>query len=130
MLDEAMWPDEWPATTNTPFRSSRAAACEGGAVGIRFPQSKVVAGLTDLEVSAGLGAVRDFLITTNLSSQTLYGPYPVTTLNLLAPGDLARQPSPIRAQASVGVAADTTASTLEDFRQASVAVSGEASAVP
>ncbi|MFE0116834.1 hypothetical protein ACFWZA_01910 [[Kitasatospora] papulosa] len=91
MLDEAMWPDEWPATTNIPFRGSPAAAWEDGAVGIRLPQSKAVAGLTDQEVSAGLGAVRDFLIATNLSSQTLYGPNPVAALNLLAPGDPARQ---------------------------------------
>nr|WP_078863341.1 hypothetical protein [Streptomyces sp. NRRL S-325] len=91
MLDEAMWPDAWPATTNIPFRGSPAAAWENGALGIRLPQSKAVDGLTDLEVSTTLGAVRDFLIATNLSSQTLYGSKPVGALNLLAPGDPARR---------------------------------------
>ncbi|MFF4247333.1 hypothetical protein ACFYY2_23105 [Streptomyces sp. NPDC001822] len=92
MLDEAMWPDAWPATTNIPFRGSPAAAWESGSAGIRLPQSKAVAGLTDREVSTGLGAVRDFLIDTNLSIQTLNGSSPARALHLLAPDDPARRP--------------------------------------
>ncbi|MEU9063618.1 hypothetical protein AB0D13_33345 [Streptomyces sp. NPDC048430] len=91
MLDERMWPDSWPATTNMPFRGSPASAWELGSGGIRVPDSKAVGGLSEGEVSTGLGSVRDFLIATNLSDQNLFDVKPVGVLDSLPLGDTARR---------------------------------------
>ncbi|MFE4589131.1 hypothetical protein [Streptomyces laurentii] len=90
MLQEAMWPADWPVTIRMPYRSSPAARWKSGAEDMVPPSAKPVGRLTAPEVEAGLEAVRGFLEEANFSEDTLEGEGTEGALELLAPGDPAR----------------------------------------
>lgn len=90
MLEEAMWPEEWPVTIRIPYRGSPAAQWKSGAEDMVTPSAKPVGRLAAPEVEAGLEAVRGFLEEADFSPWTLEGERPEGALELLAPGDPAR----------------------------------------
>ncbi|MFD6531797.1 hypothetical protein [Streptomyces sp. NPDC060184] len=91
-LNEALWPDSWPATTSSPFRGSPASGWDKADEdwGMPLPPVHPVDGLGEEQVTSGLGVVRDFLRETNVSDEVLLGEVPEKALALLAPDDPAR----------------------------------------
>lgn len=87
MLDEAMWPDKWPATVRMPFRGSPAATWSEGADGIVLPEANAVGGLTPSQVGDALRNAKELLVEANLTAGTLQGLSPTRALNLLDPHD-------------------------------------------
>lgn len=84
-LDEAMWPDEWPATTNLPFRGSPSATWATGSDGIELPEAKAVGGIPKERVADALSRSKELLVAANLDPAVLRGGSPVRALALLDP---------------------------------------------
>ncbi|WP_328943317.1 hypothetical protein OG259_18790 [Streptomyces sp. NBC_00250] len=94
LLEEAMWPDDWPLTTGLPFRGSPAARWDRTDVASSMlPPYLVrpVAGISKEQVTNGLNTMRDFVREANVSDEVLTGERPERALALLAPGDPTRR---------------------------------------
>ncbi|MFD3452056.1 hypothetical protein ACFWVC_07715 [Streptomyces sp. NPDC058691] len=87
LLQEDMWPDEWPATVRLPFRGSPAAAWEDGSHGIVAPRAEATDDYSATEVAAALRHSREFLIESNVTPAPLTGETPSAALDLLDPRD-------------------------------------------
>lgn len=89
-MPEGLWPDEWPATTNMPFRGSHAADWATDDTGIQVPDVKAVNGIPEERVFDALNRTKDFLIATNLDPAVLHGGWPTKALNMLDAQDSSR----------------------------------------
>lgn len=76
MLEEAMWPPEWPATERMPFRGSPSAVWADGVAGIDLPASEAAGTLTSVEVGDVLRKTRELLVESNLTPRTVLGGQP------------------------------------------------------
>ncbi|WP_143060246.1 hypothetical protein [Streptomyces sp. TLI_105] len=85
VLDEEVWPLEWPYSVNMPFRNSPASGWAEGADGIYVPVPMPSGGLTAKDITAVLEDVKTLLVETNLSEDTLAGDEPTAALALLDP---------------------------------------------
>ncbi|MFI5667073.1 hypothetical protein [Streptomyces sp. NPDC051704] len=86
LLEEAMWPAEWPATTNMPFRGSPAAAWAASGEDIELPQAEAVGPIPSPVVGDGLRRVREFPTAADMDPAVLDGGLPAKALDLLDPG--------------------------------------------
>ncbi|WP_327132518.1 hypothetical protein OG311_17085 [Streptomyces sp. NBC_01343] len=86
LLEEAMWPAEWPATTNMPFRGSPAAAWATSGQDLELPQAEAVGPIPSPVVGDGLRRVREFLTAADMDPAVLDGGLPAKALDLLDPG--------------------------------------------
>lgn len=89
-MPERLWPDEWPATTNLPFRGSRAADWATDDTGIQVPDVTAVNGISEERVFDALNQAKDFLIATNLDPAVLHGGWPTEALDMLDAQDSSR----------------------------------------
>ncbi|WP_327308400.1 hypothetical protein OG730_37165 [Streptomyces sp. NBC_01298] len=87
-LEEELWPDPWPATTNLPLRGSPARGWETGAKELPLPAPAAVGSLSARQVGEGLRRAREFVVAANLDPGVLRGGHPTAALELLDP----RQP--------------------------------------
>ncbi|MEU6929085.1 hypothetical protein AB4225_18900 [Streptomyces sp. 2RAF24] len=89
LLQEAMWPPEWPVTEHLPFRNSPAAGWPRAdlADGLHPPRAEPVAHLSEERVAQDLETVRTFLREAHTSDEAVTGARPDRALALLAPGD-------------------------------------------
>ncbi|MGW1767510.1 hypothetical protein ACWCQL_26060 [Streptomyces sp. NPDC002073] len=65
-LEQSMWPQEWPATEEFPYRGSPAADWAEGRDGIRLPLARAVGGLSEAQVADSLRQVKRLLMAANL----------------------------------------------------------------
>ncbi|MFE2011257.1 hypothetical protein [Streptomyces sp. NPDC059491] len=85
VLDEEVWPLEWPYTGDMPFRNSPASGWSVGADAIYVPVPMASGDLTAKEITAVLEDVKTLLVETNVSQDTLEGGEPTAALALLDP---------------------------------------------
>ncbi|WP_327251171.1 hypothetical protein [Streptomyces sp. NBC_01244] len=89
-LDERLWPDAWPATTNLPLRGSPARTWATDAQDLPLPVPAAVGSLSRGQVSEGLRRAREFVVAANLDRVVLRGGHPAQALELLDPQQPAR----------------------------------------
>ncbi|MFE4632154.1 hypothetical protein ACFRJ1_02075 [Streptomyces sp. NPDC056773] len=89
-LEEQLWPDAWPATTNLPLRGSPARGWATGAQELPLPAPAAVGSLSRQQVSEGLSRAREFVVAANLDPEVLRGGHPARALELLDPQQPAR----------------------------------------
>ncbi|MFZ3495511.1 hypothetical protein ACODT5_20185 [Streptomyces sp. 5.8] len=89
-LDEELWPDAWPVTTNLPLRGSPARSWATGAEELPLPTAAAVGSLSPQQVEEGLRRAREFVVAANLDQEVLGGGQPTAALELLDPQQPAR----------------------------------------
>ncbi|MFJ7265278.1 hypothetical protein ACIQV3_01175 [Streptomyces sp. NPDC099050] len=89
-LEEELWPDAWPATTNLPLRGSPARAWATGAEDLPLPAPAAVGSLSPQQVGEGLRRAREFVVAANLDPAVLRGGQPTAALELLDPQEPVR----------------------------------------
>ncbi|MCB5165850.1 hypothetical protein LG634_13520 [Streptomyces bambusae] len=64
-LEQSMWPQEWPATEDFPYRGSAAAGWAEGENAVELPPARALGGMSEAQVEQALLQTKEILVAAN-----------------------------------------------------------------